>query len=199
MVSTKSAHLLPDNSLEVFNGFFCTWKPVKFRWKHYRQANFNYFLYSFLFIVGNTVIWQTIATRPEESFFKPSSLNEWLIRHENVFDTDKDEVNELDISSWLRSESSSNLLSFNSNNVVGRLNKSFQFWRDTLQAKDFVIDIISSGYKLPLLTYPPRCFIKNNKSTLVHKVSLRKPKGFALQILQRYLTKEGRVRKFFII
>ena len=29
--------------------------------------------------------------------------------------------------------------------------------------------------------------------------SLRKPKVFALQILQRYLTKEGRVRKFFII
>ena len=28
-------------------------------------------------------------------------------------------------------------------------------------------------------------------------ISLRKPKLFALQILQRYLTKEGRVRKFF--
>ena len=27
--------------------------------------------------------------------------------------------------------------------------------------------------------------------------SLRKPKVFALQILQRYLTKEGRIRKFF--
>ena len=36
MVSTKSAHLLPDNSLEAFNGFYCTWKPVKFRWKHFR-------------------------------------------------------------------------------------------------------------------------------------------------------------------
>ena len=30
IVSTKSAHLLPDNSLEAFNGFYCTWKPVKF-------------------------------------------------------------------------------------------------------------------------------------------------------------------------
>ena len=35
MVSTKSAHLLPDNSPEAFNGFYCTWKPVKFRWKHF--------------------------------------------------------------------------------------------------------------------------------------------------------------------
>ena len=34
MVSTKSAHLLPDNSLEAFNSFCCTWKPVKFQWKH---------------------------------------------------------------------------------------------------------------------------------------------------------------------
>ena len=29
------------------------------------------------------------------------------------------------------------------------------------------------------------------------RCSLRKPKVFALQILQRYLTKEGRVRSFF--
>ena len=37
MVSTKSAHLLPDNSLEAFNGLYCTWKPVKFRWKHFNH------------------------------------------------------------------------------------------------------------------------------------------------------------------
>ena len=30
-----------------------------------------------------------------------------------------------------------------------------------------------------------------------NNISLRKPKVFALQILQRHLTKEGRVRKFF--
>ena len=30
----------------------------------------------------------------------------------------------------------------------------------------------------------------------LNKISLRKPKVFALQILRRYLTKEGRVRKF---
>ena len=40
IVSMKSAHLLPDNSLEAFNGFYCTWKPVKFRWKHF-QTNAN--------------------------------------------------------------------------------------------------------------------------------------------------------------
>ena len=35
MVSMKSAHLFPDNSPEAFNGFYCTWNPVKFRWKHF--------------------------------------------------------------------------------------------------------------------------------------------------------------------
>ena len=38
MVSTKSAHLLPENSSEAFNGFYCTWKPVKFRWKHFNHV-----------------------------------------------------------------------------------------------------------------------------------------------------------------
>ena len=39
MVSTKSAHLLPDNSLEAFNGFYCTSKPVKFRRKHFNSSD----------------------------------------------------------------------------------------------------------------------------------------------------------------
>ena len=34
---------------------------------------------------------------------------------------------------------------------------------------------------------------------LVRQQSLRKPKVFSLQILRRYLTKEGRVRKFSAI
>ena len=37
MVSMKSAHLLPDNSPGAFNGFYCNWKPVEFRWKHFTQ------------------------------------------------------------------------------------------------------------------------------------------------------------------
>ena len=36
-----------------------------------------------------------------------------------------------------------------------------------------------------------------NTLELLCKFSLRKPKVFALQIWQRYLMKEGRVRKFF--
>ena len=45
----------------------------------------------------------------------------------SVFDSKKDELDELVISSCLRSESLSDLLSFISDSIVGRLNKSFQF------------------------------------------------------------------------
>ena len=45
----------------------------------------------------------------------------------NVIDIEKDELNELDILSCLRSETLSDLLSFNSDSGLGRLNKSFQF------------------------------------------------------------------------
>ena len=45
------------------------------------------------------------------------------------------------------------------------------------------------------------CFSNCNNALLQmnreNHISLRKPKVFALQILQRYLTKQGRVRKFF--
>ena len=90
------------------------------------------------------------------------------------------EFNDLDILSCLRYESSSDLLGINSDSVVGRLNKSFQFWRDILQAKDFVLDIVSNGYKLPLFRYPLRCFIKNNKSALEHE-------GFVEQAINKLL------------
>ena len=110
------------------------------------------------------------CNKDKRYFFKWNISNECLTRHKNVIDTEKDKLNELGILSCLKSKSSSGLLSFNSVSVVGRLNKLFQFWRDTLQAKEFVTDVILNGYKLPLLRYPPRCFISNNKSSLELKV-----------------------------
>ena len=41
------------------------------------------------------------------------------------------------------------------------------------------------------------CWAGTSQNALQDYYSLRKPKVFALQILRRYLTKEGRVRKFF--
>ena len=55
---------------------------------------------------------------------------------------------------------------------VDRLYKSLRFCNDTLAAKDFVTDIISQGYKLPLLKYSPHRCIKKDKS-VEHKIFVK--------------------------
>ena len=55
-----------------------------------------------------------------------------------------------------------------SNGVKGRLKSSPNFWVETLDASDFVLDMIRRGYRLPFAQYPPECFLKNNRSALQH-------------------------------
>ena len=55
-----------------------------------------------------------------------------------------------------------------SNGVKGRLKSSLNFWVETLDASDFVLDMIRHGYKLPFAEYPSQCFLKNNRSALQH-------------------------------
>ena len=50
--------------------------------------------------------------------------------------------------------------------VQGRLRDQVSFWRDTLQAPEPIIDSISNGYKLPLLSGPPQYIKPNQKSAL---------------------------------
>jgi len=55
-----------------------------------------------------------------------------------------------------------------SNGVKGRLKSSLNFWVETLDAPDFVLDMIRRGYRLPFAEYPTQCFLKNNRSALQH-------------------------------
>ena len=70
---------------------------------------------------------------------------------------------------------------------------------------DEFVDINRQEYNIKLLkeyNLSPNVMISENNNLSKHGTvikSLRKPKVFALQILQRYLTKEGRVRKFSTI
>ena len=45
-----------------------------------------------------------------------------------------------------------------SNGVKGRLKSSLNFRVETLDALDFVLDMIRRGYRLPLAEYPTRVF-----------------------------------------
>ncbi|KAL9986297.1 hypothetical protein ACROYT_G000422 [Oculina patagonica] len=55
-----------------------------------------------------------------------------------------------------------------SNCVKGRLKSSLNFWVETLDAPDFVLDMIRRGYRLPFAEYPAQCCFKNNRSALQH-------------------------------
>ena len=55
-----------------------------------------------------------------------------------------------------------------SNGVKGRSQSSLNYCVKTLDASDFVLDMIRRGYRLPFAEYPSQCFLKNNSSALEH-------------------------------
>ena len=52
--------------------------------------------------------------------------------------------------------------------VQGRLRECSNFWEQDLEASQFVLDIIISGYKLPFIAYLQPMFPKNHRSTVKH-------------------------------
>ena len=65
--------------------------------------------------------------------------------------------------------------------VQGRVRTKLGFWREVLRAPDSVLDMIQSGYKLPLL-YMPDSFSKgNHSSTQAHVTLLPKQSPSYLQ------------------
>ena len=52
--------------------------------------------------------------------------------------------------------------------VRGKLKPRLPFWEKDLKASPFVLDVIEHGYKIPFVTTPPPCCLKNNKSSLDH-------------------------------
>ena len=52
--------------------------------------------------------------------------------------------------------------------VKGRLSAAVDFWKSTLKAPDFVVSIITRGYRLPFARYPPPYFLANNRSAFQH-------------------------------
>ena len=50
--------------------------------------------------------------------------------------------------------------------VKGRLRQNIHFWKDTLKANTFIIDVIENGYKIPFYSMPPSSYLCNNKSAL---------------------------------
>ena len=53
-------------------------------------------------------------------------------------------------------------------NGTGRLRGQLAFWSDILDAPEFVLSMIETGYRIPFVQYPPHCNLKNHLSALKH-------------------------------
>jgi len=53
--------------------------------------------------------------------------------------------------------------------VKGRLKNNILFWKNDLKASQYILDIITDGYVIPLIQHPPSFYAKNNKSSLKHQ------------------------------
>ena len=42
------------------------------------------------------------------------------------------------------------------------------FWKNSLKANEFIMDIIDNGYKIPFVETPPSSFSENNRSAIVN-------------------------------
>ena len=52
--------------------------------------------------------------------------------------------------------------------VQGNLTKSKVFWKNILNASDFVMSLIESGYAVSFSHFPTSCHYSNNRSALKH-------------------------------
>ena len=52
--------------------------------------------------------------------------------------------------------------------VQGRLWKNAKFWIGEIEASQFVVDIVTHGYRLPFLAFPPTVCARNHKSAFEH-------------------------------
>ena len=50
--------------------------------------------------------------------------------------------------------------------VQGRLKCRYVFWETELEASEFVLGIVRSGYRLPFIRFPPSVCMRNNRSAL---------------------------------
>ncbi|CAG2214892.1 unnamed protein product [Mytilus edulis] len=51
---------------------------------------------------------------------------------------------------------------------VDNLRRNLDFWKNTLNANNFVLNVVEFGYLIPFYKLPPSAFLKNNSSAIKH-------------------------------
>lgn len=124
------------------------------------------------------------GTAPKKGFLQrqlvhQSSRNRTQERPSNKTDTDIDEVEYcFQFVNKYEKKSCQNLI-----NVKGNLRKHALFWKNVLNANDFIMNVINFGYRIPFLSEPPTIFLSNNRSALKHS-------EFVENSIEELLTKE---------
>ncbi|VDI74620.1 Hypothetical predicted protein [Mytilus galloprovincialis] len=124
------------------------------------------------------------GTAPKKGFLQrqlvqQSSRNRTQERPSNKTDTDIDEVEYcFQFVNKYEKKSGQNLI-----NVKGNLRKHALFWKNVLNANDFIMNVINFGYRIPFLSEPPTIFLSNNRSALKHS-------EFVENSIEELLTKE---------
>ena len=65
--------------------------------------------------------------------------------------------------------------------VQGRLQKCSGFWKEKLEASQFVLDIVTNGYQLPFIAFPQPMIAKNHRSALEHSKFVKESIGDLVQ------------------
>ena len=55
-----------------------------------------------------------------------------------------------------------------SSDVKSRLKQCISYWESTICAPQFVLGLISEGYRLPFVRFPDKCHLRNNRSAVRH-------------------------------
>jgi hypothetical protein len=53
-------------------------------------------------------------------------------------------------------------------NVKGSLKNHCQFWKNVLNASDYILNVIALGYRIPLISEPTSVMLRNNLSSYKH-------------------------------
>ena len=55
-----------------------------------------------------------------------------------------------------------------SSDVKSRLKQCISYWESTICTPQFVLGLISEGYRLPFVRFPDKCHLRNNRSAVRH-------------------------------
>ena len=108
--------------------------------------------------------WSEIARTSEGSLSLPCQSQYQAVQTPQVPSNENVEVEYLcDLSEYFEYEQNAKAKS-----VKSMLKKKLVFWKSQLKASSLILNVIKHGYVIPFDEFPPRIYLKNNRSSILH-------------------------------